>query len=174
MAHHDERRNKFICDLAVKTKGNTLILFQFVEKHGKVLKRNAQRLWKTCVLYSRRNRRSSEEARKVAETIDNGIILASYGTFSTGVNIKRLNNIVFITVKSRVRCYRVLEDNLESLFTKALHDSTTSVMTCREKYQNHTRHFIERKRFTTLRSLTISDLNTITGRTEWAKPLQDS
>ena len=36
-----------------------------------------------------------EEARKVAETIDNGIILASYGTFSTGVNIKRLINIVF-------------------------------------------------------------------------------
>ncbi len=33
----DEKRNNFISNLALDQKGNTLILFQFVEKHGAVL-----------------------------------------------------------------------------------------------------------------------------------------
>ena len=33
----DERRNKFIVNLTNHLKGNTLVLFQFVEKHGSVL-----------------------------------------------------------------------------------------------------------------------------------------
>ena len=32
-----KRRNNFICNLALDQKGNTLILFNYVEKHGKVL-----------------------------------------------------------------------------------------------------------------------------------------
>ena len=33
----NEKRNKFITNLALDQNGNSLVLFQFVEKHGKVL-----------------------------------------------------------------------------------------------------------------------------------------
>jgi superfamily II DNA or RNA helicase len=33
----NESRNKFIRNLAIKSEGNTLVLFQYVEKHGKIL-----------------------------------------------------------------------------------------------------------------------------------------
>ena len=33
----NEKRNKFIANLALKQDGNTLVLFQMVEKHGKKL-----------------------------------------------------------------------------------------------------------------------------------------
>ena len=38
-----------------------------------------------------------EQVREITEREDNAIIVASYGTFSTGVNIKRLHNVIFIT-----------------------------------------------------------------------------
>ena len=45
-----------------------------------------------------------EEVRQITETEDNAIIIASYGTFSTGINIKRLHNIIFASPsKSRIR-----------------------------------------------------------------------
>ena len=45
-----------------------------------------------------------EEVRNLTETESNAIIVASYGTFSTGINIKRLHNIVFASPsKSRIR-----------------------------------------------------------------------
>ena len=45
-----------------------------------------------------------EEIRSITEDEDNAIIVASYGTFSTGINIKRLHNIIFASPsKSRVR-----------------------------------------------------------------------
>jgi len=34
---NNKERNEFIRDLTTKTKGNTLVLFQYVEKHGKIL-----------------------------------------------------------------------------------------------------------------------------------------
>ena len=36
-----------------------------------------------------------EAVREIVERSNNNVILASYGTFSTGVNIKRIDNIVF-------------------------------------------------------------------------------
>ena len=45
-----------------------------------------------------------EEVRKLTESESNAIIVASYGTFSTGINIKRLHNIIFASPsKSRIR-----------------------------------------------------------------------
>ena len=36
-----------------------------------------------------------EYIRQITEKSDNAIIIASYGTFSTGINIRNLHNIVF-------------------------------------------------------------------------------
>ena len=45
-----------------------------------------------------------EKARRIAETTKDSIIVASYGTFSTGINIRNLNNVVFASPsKSRIR-----------------------------------------------------------------------
>ena len=101
----DGRRNKFICDLAETTKGNTLVLFQFVEKHGKVLHEMLKDSKKPVhFIYGGTDVEQREAVRKLVEKTDDSIIIASYGTFSTGVNIKRLNNIVFASPsKSRVR-----------------------------------------------------------------------
>ena len=45
-----------------------------------------------------------ESARSITEAETNAIIIASYGTFSTGINIKNLHNVIFASPsKSRVR-----------------------------------------------------------------------
>ena len=100
-----ETRNKYIRNLAHGLKGNTLILFQFVEKHGKVLQPLLEKEGKVVhFIHGSISAEDREEVRRVAESSDNNIILASYGTFSTGVNIKRLDNIIFASPsKSKIR-----------------------------------------------------------------------
>jgi superfamily II DNA or RNA helicase len=146
----DERRNKFICDLAERTKGNTLVLFQFVEKHGKVLHEMLKDSKKPVhFIYGGTDVEQREAVRKLVEETDDSIIIASYGTFSTGVNIKRLNNIVFASPsKSRVRVLQSIGRQLR----KSVHKSTARLYDIVDdlswkKYENHTlRHFYERKK----------------------------
>tara|TARA_B100001173_G_C15860917_1_gene492929 strand:- start:465 stop:860 length:396 start_codon:yes stop_codon:yes gene_type:complete len=45
-----------------------------------------------------------EKVREIIERENNAIIVASYGTFSTGINIKKLHNVIFASPsKSRIR-----------------------------------------------------------------------
>ena len=45
-----------------------------------------------------------EEVRSIVDREKNAIIVASYGTFSTGINIKNLHNVIFASPsKSRIR-----------------------------------------------------------------------
>jgi superfamily II DNA or RNA helicase len=101
----NEARNKFIRNLAWSLKGNTLILFQFVEKHGKVLYPMLQKEDKTVhFIHGSVKAEDREEVRAIAEMSDDNIILASYGTFSTGTNIKKLDNIIFASPsKGKIR-----------------------------------------------------------------------
>ena len=101
----NEARNKFIRNLAHSLKGNTLILFQFVDKHGRVLEPMLQREGKTVhFIHGGVDAEIRESVRSIVESSGDNIILASYGTFSTGVNIKRLDNIIFASPsKSKIR-----------------------------------------------------------------------
>lgn len=101
----NEARNKFIRNLAWSLKGNTLILFQYVEKHGKVLESLLKREGKTLhFVHGGVNAEDREMVRHITERTDDNIILASYGVFSTGTNIKRLDNIIFSSPsKSKIR-----------------------------------------------------------------------
>lgn len=101
----NEARNKFIRNLAWSLEGNTLILFQYVEKHGKLLEPLLHKDGKEVhFIHGGVNADDREAVRKIAEATTDNIILASYGTFSTGVNIKRLDNIIFASPsKSRIR-----------------------------------------------------------------------
>jgi len=107
----NQQRNMFITNLVGSLKGNTLVLFQYVEKHGQVL-------WELFnPMVSRMNGTlhyvyggtDTEDREQVREIVDspkkkNNVILASYGTFSTGINIKKIDNVVFASPsKSRIR-----------------------------------------------------------------------
>jgi superfamily II DNA or RNA helicase len=106
-----EPRNKFIRNLAISQEGNTLVLFQYVEKHGKILHdmiytklANREKERKVFFVFGGTDTEQREEIRRITETQNDAIIVASYGTFSTGINIKRLHNIIFASPsKSRVR-----------------------------------------------------------------------
>ena len=101
-------RNNFIRNLALKLKGNTLILFQLVEKHGKnlhkIIQEKAEEKRKIFYIYGGVETEEREKARAIVENESDAIIVASYGTFSTGINIKNLHNIIFASPsKSRIR-----------------------------------------------------------------------
>jgi superfamily II DNA or RNA helicase len=101
----NEARNKYIRNLSWNLKGNTLILFQFVEKHGKILEPMLQKEGKTVhFIHGGVDAEDRESVRRITESSDDNIILASYGTFSTGVNIKRLDSVIFASPsKSKIR-----------------------------------------------------------------------
>ena len=101
-------RNNFISNLAVDQKGNTLILFQFVEKHGKplhdILKTKVDGERKLFYVSGETDVDTREKIREITEKENNAIIVASMGTFSTGINIRRLHNIIFASPsKSQIR-----------------------------------------------------------------------
>jgi superfamily II DNA or RNA helicase len=100
-------RNNFIKNLALKLQGNTLILFQLVEKHGKGLHeliRNKAKNRDVFFIYGGVDAEQREQVRAITEKSNNAIIVASYGTFSTGINIRNLHNIIFASPsKSRIR-----------------------------------------------------------------------
>lgn len=107
-----DKRNNFITNLALDQDGNTLILFQFVDKHGKPLH---DMLRKKIEGFNKTNRSvyyvsgetdvdSRESIRSIVETQSDAIIVASMGTFSTGVNIRNLHNIIFASPsKSQIK-----------------------------------------------------------------------
>ena len=102
-----EGRNQFIVDLALNLKGNSLILFTYVEKHGKILFEsltNKDKKRKIFFIHGGVEAEDREAVRHITEKENDAIIVASYGTFSTGVNIRNLHNIIFASpTKSRIR-----------------------------------------------------------------------
>jgi superfamily II DNA or RNA helicase len=104
--HHP--RNVFIKNLALDQEGNSLVLFQYVEKHGKplydLIKAGAHAKRKIFYVSGETGVDTREEIRKITETQKNAIIVASLGTFSTGINIKNLHNIIFASPsKSQIK-----------------------------------------------------------------------
>ena len=101
------KRNEIIKNLTIAQDGNTLLLFQYVEKHGKVLYEmleKAAKDRKVFFVFGGTDTETREEIRALTEKESNAIIVASYGTFSTGINIRNLHNIVFASPsKSRIR-----------------------------------------------------------------------
>jgi len=144
-----ENRNRFIRNLAISLKKNTLVLFQ-MKKHGKLL----------CEMVKEKaNGRSvffvdgdveteiREEIRKIMETENDAIVVASFGTFSTGINIRNLHNIIFASPsKSRVRNLQSIGRGLrqnEGKEMATLYDIADDLRI--KKHTNFTlQHFVER------------------------------
>lgn len=104
-----EQRNKFISRLALSCSGNTLILYNFVEKHGSVIyedliRRNTDPDRKIYFIHGAVATKEREIIRKIVEIESNAIIVATASLFSTGTNIPSLENIIFaIPTKSTIR-----------------------------------------------------------------------
>ena len=115
-SYHDEMeylvthrgRNNLIKNLVKDIEGNTLVLFNYVEKHGEplydLINNTIDPSRKLFFVHGGTDVEDREEVRQITETENNAVIIASYGTFSTGINIKRLHNIIFASPsKSRIR-----------------------------------------------------------------------
>ena len=103
-----EKRNKYIRNLVLSLEGNTLLLFRLVKKHGRILydmiKEKTDDNRKTFFVFGGTETETREQIRAIAETERDAIIVASYGVFSTGINIRNLHNIIFASPsKSRIR-----------------------------------------------------------------------
>jgi len=145
-------RNEFIKNLVLSLKGNTLVLFQFVEKHGKelhaLIKEHAKNRH-VFFVFGGTDVEIRESVRSITEKEKDAIIVASYGTFSTGINIRNLHNIVFASPsKSRIRNLQSigrglrLGDNKEEATLFDISDDFRI-----GKYTNYSlHHFVERVR----------------------------
>jgi len=143
------KRNEFIRDLALTLKGNTLVLFQFVQKHGEGLHKQISDATDRKVFYvfGGTDTNTREEIRAITEKEKDAIIVASYGTFSTGINIRNLHNIVFSSPsKSRVRTLQSIGRGLrrsESKDTATLFDIADD-LSYKSKRNFTLNHFLER------------------------------
>lgn len=101
-----EPRNKFLARLASTVPGNTMVLFNFVERHGKVLDELIRKITDRPVyfIHGQVDVDAREEIRQLLNTHDNAIVVATSSLMSTGVNVVSLQNIIFATPsKSTIR-----------------------------------------------------------------------
>ena len=158
MSYHDEMkflvnhntRNKFIQNLALSLEGNTLLLFQFVDTHGKVLYNNILNEVKDRKVFFIHGGVKGEERdaiRSIVEKETNAIIVASYGTFSTGVNIRNLHSVIFASPsKSKIRNLQSIGRALRTSDTKTkatLYDIADD-LTHKKKMNFTLKHLLER------------------------------
>lgn len=146
-----EKRNNFIKNLVLSLKGNTLVLFSRVETHGlplfNLINKNKDHDRKVFFVHGGIDTTEREKVREITERETNAIIVASYGVFSTGVNIKNLHNVVFASPsKSKIRNLqsigRVLRKGNNK--TKAVLYDIADDCTINNKKNYTLNHFIER------------------------------
>ena len=106
-------RNQFISKLALTQKGNTLVIFNLVKKHGvplyDMIKEMAPEGKKIFYVSGEINAAERETIREITESEDGAVIVASAGTFSTGINIKNLHNVIFAApTKSQIRVLQTI------------------------------------------------------------------
>lgn len=142
-------RNRFLVNLVGSLENNTLLLFNFVD-HGKLLEKQLRESHpdrEVFLVYGMVEGAERETIRKYVEENSNIIVVASYKTFSTGVNIRNLHNVVFGSPsKSRVRVLQSIGRGLrtsEDKMDAVLYDIADDLAWKSKK--NHTiEHFAER------------------------------
>ena len=140
-------RNEFIINLCKVLEGNSLLLFNFI-RHGQELFDMAKALNKNChFVYGGVKGEERNEIREIVESDSNALIVASYGTFSTGINIKNLHNIIFgAPSKSKIRVLQSIGRSLrthESKDKSKLYDIVDDLQ--KGKWINYTlKHYGER------------------------------
>lgn len=100
-------RLEIVSRMVAQASGNVLVLFNYVDKHGKPLYERIRTLAPTRDVHFVSGDIAAEEREHIRQWVTNGtqqIIVASYGTTSTGINIPNINVIVFASPsKSKIR-----------------------------------------------------------------------
>lgn len=162
-----QERNEWIKKLALSLNKNSLILFDRVDTHGRIIydmiKSSTDR--HVYFIYGGIESEERENVRKIMEQNDEVICVASSGVFSTGISIRNLHNVVFASSgKSKVRVLQSIGRSLR------LHDSKDSAklfdlfddMRCGKKTSNYTlRHFMERLEIYRDQGFKISPVKTV-------------
>ena len=147
----NKSRQNFIRNLTLKLKGNTLVLFQLVEKHGKglyeIIRERTKQGREVFYVHGGVDTEEREKVREITEKSDNAMIVASYGTFSTGINIRNLHNIIFASPsKSRIRNLQSIGRGLrlgDNKVNATLYDIADD-LTYKSKENYTLKHFQER------------------------------
>jgi superfamily II DNA or RNA helicase len=147
-----EKRNAFIANLGASLKGNSLILYQEVEKQGKplyeLLKARKRQSQEVHFIYGNTPVKEREAIRALVEMNKEVIIVASYGTFQTGINMINLNNLIFATPsKSKIRVFQSIGRALRKGEFKGeatLYDLADDLRWKQEKDNYTLHHFMER------------------------------
>lgn len=90
-------RNRFLANLALSRKGNTLVLFRFVE-HGKELVRLIKEKAPDRIVHLVYGAVAPTEREAIRQEVEAGkdiVVVASYATFATGISIRRLFHVIF-------------------------------------------------------------------------------
>jgi superfamily II DNA or RNA helicase len=146
-----EKRNNFIKNLTLDLKGNTLVLYSRVSTHGEplfnLINNSKKDNRKVFFIHGGVDASEREKVREITEQESDAIIIASYGTFSTGINIRNLHNVIFASPsKSRIRNLqsigRVLRKGKNK--TKAVLYDISDDCTYKSKKNYTLNHLIER------------------------------
>lgn len=143
------RRNNFIKNLALSLKGNRLILVNYID-HGQILYDLLAGHPEVHLVNGGTSTTQREWVRKFCEKNSDSIIIATYGVFSTGVNIKNLNHLIFGSPsKSKIRVLqsigRILRLHKDKLFAY-LYDISDDLQT--DDWINYSlRHYVERLKY---------------------------
>ena len=114
-------RLAFICNIISRVRGNSLVLFHRIE-HGKRIYEKLRQDSDKPVYYVDGNTDKDirEEYKKKMEAGAQVVIVASYGTFSTGISIKKIHNIFFTeSFKSEVIIRQSIGRGLRKHHTKS-------------------------------------------------------
>jgi len=94
--NQSDKRLDFVCNVIKKSTSNSLVLFHKIA-YGERLYKKLREITDKKIYYvdGSVNADIREEFKKRMEKNDDVIIVASYGTFSTGISIKNIHNIFF-------------------------------------------------------------------------------
>lgn len=146
-----QKRNKFIAGLAISCKGNTLVLCTLIDKHLKplteLIKKKVGEDRNVYMIYGDIKPEDRETIRLQLASESNAIILGSFATMSTGINIPSIENIILASSsKSKIRNLQSIGRGLRLMTGKTkckLFDIADNLT--HKKKENHVfRHFKER------------------------------
>lgn len=114
----NEARNKFIRNLAWSLSGNTLILFQFVEKHGKVLEPMLQKEGKKVhFIHGGVDTDFRESVRHIVDKEDKEQVVLHFGDVEVSLNVDEI--VVLTNGKTKLAEDLTTDDDISEKWLKS-------------------------------------------------------
>jgi superfamily II DNA or RNA helicase len=150
----NQRRNKLIKDLCRSLEGNTMVLYRYVDGHGRplydLLKNNITD-YPVHFISGEVEKEDRENIRRIINDSQKCLVVASEGTFGEGINIPNLDNLVFASPsKSRIKTMQRIGRGARRTETKAvcnLFDIADDLSPSPKKLGFTMRHYLTRVKY---------------------------